>query len=79
VDSLSPIVIACVLNQSKSHWLLFDVLQCAFTMCLKFKEEIVKPIAPINLINVDSRIAFELSFFASNIRSEVYGVLDHIN
>jgi hypothetical protein len=28
------------------------------------------------LINDDSKIAFELYFFASNIRSEVYGVLD---
>ncbi len=26
VDSLSPIVIACVLNQSKNHWLFFDAL-----------------------------------------------------
>jgi len=40
VDSLSPIVTTCVLNQSKSHWLLFDALQFAITMCLKFGKKL---------------------------------------
>jgi hypothetical protein len=26
VDSLSPVVIACVLNQSNNHWLFYDAL-----------------------------------------------------
>jgi hypothetical protein len=40
-------------------------------MCLKFREEIRNPFAPINLIDDDSRIAFELSLFASNMKREV--------
>jgi hypothetical protein len=45
-------------------------------MCLKLKEEITNPFAPINLINDDFGIAFELSLFTSNIKREVCGVLD---
>jgi hypothetical protein len=45
-------------------------------MCLKFKEKITNPFAPINLVNDDYGIAFELSLFASNIQKEVCGVLD---
>jgi hypothetical protein len=45
-------------------------------MCLKFREEIINPSAPINLIDDDFGIAFELSLFVSNIRREVCGVLD---
>jgi hypothetical protein len=64
------------MNQSKSHLLLFDALQSTITTCLKFKEEIINSSAPVNLINDDSKIAFELSLFASNIKREVCGVLD---
>jgi hypothetical protein len=45
-------------------------------MCLKFKEKIINPYALVNLIDDDSKIAFELSLFASNIRREVCSVLD---
>ncbi len=76
VDSLSPIMIACVLNQFKSHQLLFDASQSTLTMCLKFCEEIINPFTPITLINDDYGIAFGLSLFASNIKREVCGVLD---
>ncbi len=70
MDSLSLVVIAHVLNQSKNHWLLFDALQCTITMCLKFKEEIINPSIPINLITDDFGIPFELSLFASNIKGK---------
>jgi hypothetical protein len=39
MDFLSLIVIACVLNQFKSHWLLYDALLFAITMRLKFNKE----------------------------------------
>jgi hypothetical protein len=45
-------------------------------MCLKFKEEIINPFAPISLIDDDFGIAFELYLFTSNIISKVYSVLD---
>jgi hypothetical protein len=77
VDSSFPIVTTYVVNQSKSNWLLFDALQSAITVCLKFKEEIINPSAPINLIDDDSKIAFELFLFASNIKREVCSVLDY--
>ncbi len=46
-------------------------------MCLKLQEEIRNLFAPINLIGDDSKIAFELFLFTSNIRREVCGVLDY--
>jgi hypothetical protein len=76
MDSLSLVLIACVLNQFKSHWLFFDALSFAITMCLKFKEEIINPFALVSLIDDDFGIAFELSLFASNIKREVHGFLD---
>jgi hypothetical protein len=39
-------------------------------------EKITNPSTLVSLIDDDSRIAFELSLFASNIRGEVCGVLD---
>ncbi len=63
-------MIACVLNQSKSHWLLFDKLLFALIMCLKFKEDIINPSTPINLINDDSRIAFELFCVLSTLEKK---------
>jgi hypothetical protein len=59
VDSLSPVVIAYVLNQSRSHSLFFDALQFAITMCLKFKEKITNQFASVSLIDDDFGIAFE--------------------
>jgi hypothetical protein len=76
VDSLSLIVITCVMNQSNNHRLLFDALQSAITMYLKLREEITNPFALVSLIDDDSLIVFKLSFFASNIRKEICGVLD---
>jgi hypothetical protein len=76
MNSLFPIVIACVLNQSSSHWLLSNALQSPITLCLKFKEEITNASTLINSIDDDYGIAFELSLFVSNIRRKICGVLD---
>jgi hypothetical protein len=46
-------------------------------MCLKLKEELRNPFAPVNLIGDDFKIVFELFLFTSNIRREVCGVLDY--
>ncbi len=40
VDSLGPIVFACILNQFRGHWLLSDALNFAISMSLKFRDEI---------------------------------------
>jgi hypothetical protein len=45
-------------------------------MCLKLKEEITNPSAPISSIDDDFGITFELFLFASKIKKEVCGVLD---
>ncbi len=75
VDSLfNFVVIACVLNQSRNHWLLSNALQSAITMCFKFKEEITNPSALVSLIDDDFGIAYELSLFVSNIKKDVFGV-----
>jgi hypothetical protein len=76
LNFLSLVVISCVLNQSKSHWLLSDALQFAIIMCLKFREEITNPSTLVNLIDDDFEIVFELSLFTSNIKREVCGVWD---
>jgi hypothetical protein len=75
VDCLFLVVNACVLNQFSNYLLLFDVLQSTITMCLKYKEEITNPPTPVNLINDDSEIAFELSLFVINIKKEICDVL----
>jgi hypothetical protein len=67
---------ACVLNQFSSHWLLFDALQSTITMCLKCKELVTNPLAQVNLIDDDFWITFELSLFVTNIKREIWGVLE---
>ncbi len=39
VDYFSPIIIACVLNQFKGHWLLSDALHSTISISLKLKNE----------------------------------------
>jgi hypothetical protein len=76
VDCLSPIVFACVLNQSCGHWLLSDVLHFVISISLKLKEE--NKIVPSfeSLMEDDSIIFDELSLLAYNIRREVINVLN---
>jgi len=73
----------CVLNQSHGHRLLFDALHVAITMALKLKEEF-KTLAPsmVNLMEDDMVVALPncllptLPMIASNIRKQIYDVLD---
>jgi hypothetical protein len=74
MNSLSLIANACVLNQFHGHQLLFNALQLAIIMCLKFKEKTINPLSQVNLIDDDFRIALE--FFCSNIEREVCAILD---
>jgi len=75
VDSLGPIVSACILNQSKGHWLLNDALNFAISMSLKFKNEI--DLATFdNLMEKDGNVVYELSCLTFNIKKEVIQVLD---
>jgi hypothetical protein len=43
-------------------------------MCLKWWEEVTNPPTQVSLIDDDSRIGFELTLFATNIKKENYGV-----
>jgi hypothetical protein len=45
-------------------------------MCLKWWEEITNPPTQVNMIDDDSSIGFELALFATNIKKEVYGVME---
>ncbi len=56
--------------------MLVNALQSAISMCLKFREEITNPYAPINVNDDYFGTTFELSLFASNIRRKACGVLD---
>jgi hypothetical protein len=38
VDCFSLVVTACVLNQSRGHWLLSDAFHSAISMSLKLRE-----------------------------------------
>ncbi len=76
VNFLSLIVTAYVLSQYKGHWLLNDALNCAISISLKFR---IKPKnAPSfqTLMEKDSCVALMLIYLASNIRKDVYIVLD---
>jgi len=56
---------------------LFDALQFAITMRLKCRE-ITNPFAQVNLINDDSKIAFELiSLFATISRKKFVVLWNH--
>jgi hypothetical protein len=72
VDSLGPMVFACILNQSKGHWFLCDALNFAILMSLKFKDEIDSTTFN-NLMEEDVNVVFELSCLASNIKKKLLG------
>jgi hypothetical protein len=40
-------------------------------MCLKCKEEVINPLAQVNLIDDDFGIAFELFLFAINVKQDM--------
>jgi len=72
VHCVSLVVIACVLNQSRGHWLLSDALHSTISMSLKLKEEPKN--APLfqTLMEKDYGVACELICLAFNIRKEVW-------
>ncbi len=76
VDYLSPIVITCVLNQSKGHWLLSDAFHSTIFISLKLKELENAPSFK-TLMEEDSNVALELICLVSNIRKEVCRVLNN--
>jgi len=39
---LNPMVMACVMNQSHGHWLLFDALTTTMILVIKFQVEMVE-------------------------------------
>jgi hypothetical protein len=72
VDVFSSMVSACVMNQSRGHWLLIGAMFTTITMSCTLKEELeMNPI--INNLVED---AIELDLLASNIKRNVYNVLD---
>jgi hypothetical protein len=74
VDCLGLVVIACVLNQSSGHWLLYDALNSFITWSPKMKEE-VRIQTDFDLL-MDDRVTLELYLLASNIKKEVVAILD---
>jgi hypothetical protein len=72
IDVFSTMVNACVMNQSRGHWLLIGALFTTITMSCTLKEELeMHPI--LNNLVED---AIELDLLASNIKRDVYNVLD---
>jgi hypothetical protein len=69
-----PIVTACVLNQSRGHWLLSYALNVTITMSLKLIEEFGTLLNLEDLIDDDFVVAQELSLLASKIRREICGI-----
>jgi hypothetical protein len=39
---LNPMVVACVMNQSHGHWLLFNALTTTMILVIKFQVEMVE-------------------------------------
>jgi hypothetical protein len=74
-DYLSPIVIVCVLNQFREHWLFNDVLHFTnFLSLIFFKNSELLPSFQ-SLMEDEFGFANELTLLASIIRKEVCGVL----
>jgi len=72
---LSPIVIVCVLNQFREHWLFNDALH--FTIFLRFFKILNNELLPSFQSLLEDELSFvnELTLLASNIRKEVCDVL----
>jgi hypothetical protein len=76
VDVLSFVVTTCVLDQSHGHWLLSDALHSIRTMNTKLIEEWQNLLYFDNIMDEDFGMVIELTLLTSNIRKEVYVVLD---
>jgi hypothetical protein len=73
---MSLVVIACVLNQFKGHWLLDDALYFTKSISLKLREPENAPSFQ-TLMEKDSNVTIELICLASNIKKYVCIVLDY--
>jgi hypothetical protein len=56
--------------------LLNDALHSTIAMCLKLKNEVEISPTLVNLIDDDSRVVFELSLLAFNMKKEVLRLLE---
>jgi hypothetical protein len=71
-----PIVITCILNQSKGHWLLSDALHATISMSIKLKEEISHFVLG-TLMKNDLRMDIDwLGTLIVNMKKVVCGVID---
>ncbi len=73
VDVLSPIVFTCVLNQSRGHWLLSDVLNYAIYIFLKLKGKTIILISFDNFVEEEPNVVVELGSFATRNHDFVKG------
>jgi hypothetical protein len=65
---LFQVVIACNINQSRSHWLLNDALNFFITMSFKLKEEVGITLVIDQLMDDDFGIALEIFLIDFNIK-----------
>jgi hypothetical protein len=70
VDVLSLVMLDCVFNKSKCHWLLSDALNFDISICLKLREEFKISNYFDNFMEKDSIVVLEVGFLASNIRKK---------
>jgi hypothetical protein len=68
---------ACVLNQSRGHWLLNDTLNSTISMSLKFKDKIETVIFFNNLMDEDGNVVFELACLTFNMKKKIVDVLEY--
>jgi hypothetical protein len=74
VDVLSPIVSTCVLNQSRGHWLLSDVLDYAIYICLKLRGKTIISVSIHNFMEEEPNIVIiELGCFITRNHDFVKG------
>ncbi len=64
------------MNQSKGHWLLSNALFATITMTCKLTKEVEMNLFVNGLMEKNAIIGVELDLLASNIKREVFGVLD---
>jgi len=67
-DVFSFVMLDCVFNKSRCHWLLSDVLNFDISICLKLKEEFQISNSFDNFMEKESIVVLEVGFLASNIR-----------
>ncbi len=70
-------MIVCVLNQYGGHLLFSNVLNSTISISLKMRDKVEISPTLNNLMDDDYGIALELFLLASNIKNQVYGVLNY--